>query len=205
MTIHSTPSVSKRLLAAAVLVCVAAVHSTAVAQSGGATNKKSEEEKKPLNAADAAKAKREAKRKPFVMLPKPLNEVESNAPAFGDSNIFKIMKAELDFVEDTQQRGLVWTLRVQRRVTARRALLLLKNLRDARFYYQGEITKRRRLIHQTVLEYPSLLDDMASRGKRLLPTEEIKVWVPLTDVERRRVVGMQANLLELSRKKKPLD
>ena len=147
----------------------------------------------------------EKKKPPFVILPKPLDEVESNALKLEETGLFKIVKAEIDYVGETQERGLVWTLRTQRRATVRRALLLLTNLRDARFYYRSEQTKNRLLVHQTVLEYSSVLDGLASRGKVLLPTEEIKVWLPLTDVERRRVIGRQANYLELGRLKREFE
>jgi hypothetical protein len=175
----------------AVIVFVLSIH-PAMGQSPPAKEKPKSTVKMP--------PKKEEK-PPFATLPKPFGDIEGNLHELEEDGLFKIVEAKFDFISDTQDQGLSWTLEVQRRATFRRATMLLKNLRDARFYHLAKKTGNKLPIHNTVLEYPGILDQAAAQGKTLVKSERFRVWVPLTDVEARRVVGLDANLLELGRMK----
>lgn len=204
MILRSEPIrlLSTPLLAALFTVAlVSMAPQTASAQSGTANEEQADdkEEKKTTG------RRKTPKKAPYVMLPKPLEDVESNVPMLAETDLFKILDVEFGYIGEARQRGISWTLQVERRVTVKRALLLLRNLRDVKFYIEGKYTKKRQLIHRTVLEYSAALDVLASRGSSLLPNEKIKVWIPLTDIEQRRIRGNDVNRMVLGRLRPGLD
>ncbi len=179
-----------------VLLLLCALVHPALAQQGdgdqGAT-------KKTIIKPPAKKGKE--KEKAFARLPKPFEDIKGNAHTLADQGLFEIKKVKYGYIGGMQLNGIVWTLKARKPVTYRRALIFFRGFRDARFFYKGEETGTRVLIHSTVLEFPPHFRSSASASKQMLVGEELDVWVPLTDIERRRIVGQDANNFELRRVK----
>ena len=154
-------------------------------------------------AKTATKVPAKKKESPYAKLPKPFDEIKFEFEKLEEDGLFKVVDVKFDFIADSQDQGVSWTLEVQRRATCRRATSLLKNLREVRFSHLSKDTRSKLPIYKTVLEYPGILDQAAAQGKTLLRTERFRVWIPLTDVEARRLIGRDANLVQMGRLKRP--
>jgi hypothetical protein len=151
----------------------------------------------PALAADAAPPKRDANQPAAALtpaasdpaalettqldarqLPAPLDKVACNIADLEQTGFLTLTNVALSRSEDFGDEALVWTVKVQKPISCRHALILLRSFSDVRFYHtEKEIQKE---LYSTDLLYSSRLAEDAVHGKMLQQDEEFQVWVLLS-------------------------
>ena len=85
---------------------------------------------KPPEAAQAVTEKKH----PAESLPAPLEGISTNLADLEKSGDFTIERAEFAVPDESDEEAFVWTIKVNRSLTIRHAMLLLDRFRDVRFY-----------------------------------------------------------------------
>ena len=176
------------------LVCVLAlVHPAAAAEANAASPAAGQ----PPAAPDAATPPADAKRRAVESLPAPLEKLVCNITDLEKSGYFFLASVALGRSEDFREEALVWTVKVQKPISCRHAMILLRSLRDVRIYHFEDDAQKD--LYSTDLLYSSRIAEGAVHGDVLQQDEEFQVWVLLTSRQAEMMVRQQADALVLSK------
>jgi hypothetical protein len=156
------------------------------------------QERSTLAAARGATAATPADEPPDPgQLPPPLERISGNILDLEADGYFAVEGVEFGISPDGHEDRITWTIRVQKSLTCRHAVLRLKRLHDVRFYN----TQPR--IHQEIalsrLYHSPLIEIRAVNGDVLFESEEFEVWVPLTRTTVRRLNNQAADTVVFNR------
>jgi hypothetical protein len=127
----------------------------------------------------------------FGSLPKPLDEISGNMADFEKSGHFTIADARFSEIGYRKQDAFIWTLRARKPITYRHVILLLRKLRDVRFYAKGERRPQEKL--STLLFYSDRVPLNAANGEVLSRDQELDVWIYVNRVQVRKLNDGGAN------------
>jgi hypothetical protein len=156
------------------------------------------QESSPLGAANGAAVETPADQPPDPgQLPPPLERISGNIRDLEADGYFAVQGVEFGISPDGIDERITWTIRVQKPLTCRHAMMRLKRLHDVRFYN----TQPR--IHQEIatsrLYHSPVIEMRAVNGDVLFESEEFDVWVPLSRTTVRRLNTRVADTVVFSR------
>jgi len=125
--------------------------------------------------SESSVAASETKPRDVHQLPAPLDKVASNVRDLEQNGFLTLTSVALDRAEDFGDEALVWTVKVQRPISCRHAMILLGGFRDVRFYHTEEEAQKE--LYSTDLLYSSRLAEGAVNGEVLQQDEEFQVWI----------------------------
>jgi hypothetical protein len=125
--------------------------------------------------SESSVAASETKPQDVNQLPAPLDKVACNVTDLEQNGFLTLTSVALDRSEDFGDEALVWTVKVQKPISCRHAMILLRGFRDVRFYHTEEETRKE--LYSTDLLYSSRLAEGAVRGEVLQQDEEFQVWI----------------------------
>ena len=125
--------------------------------------------------ADSSVAGSETKPRNVEQLPAPLDKVACNITDLEQNGFLTLTSVALDRSEDFGDEALVWTVKVQKPISCRHAMILLRGFRDVRFYHTEEEAQKE--LYSTDLLYSSRLAEGAVHGEVLQQDEEFQVWI----------------------------
>jgi hypothetical protein len=117
----------------------------------------------------------ETKPRPVEQLPAPLDKVACNITDLERNGFLTLTSVALDRSEDFGDEALVWTVKVQKPISCRHAMILLRGFRDVRFYHTEEEAQKE--LYSTDLLYSSRLAEGAVHGEVLQQDEQFQVWI----------------------------
>jgi hypothetical protein len=117
----------------------------------------------------------ETKPRNVEQLPPPLDKVACNITDLEQNGFLTLTSVALDRSEDFGDEALVWTVKVQKPISCRHAMILLRGFRDVRFYHTEEEAQKE--LYSTDLLYSSRLAEGAVHGEVLQQDEEFQVWI----------------------------
>ncbi len=136
----------------------------------------------PAPVAPAApKTPDEQKRRPAEQLPAPLNGIACNLVEVEKSGFLEFTKVAFGRSEDFGDEALIWTAKVQRPITCRHAMILLRQFSDVRFYHSEE--KLEKEVYSGELYYSPRIAEGAVHGEILRRDMEFEVWVLLDQTQ----------------------
>jgi hypothetical protein len=129
-------------------------------------------------ASDPSIAASETKQLGVKQLPTPLDKVACNITDLEQAGFLTLTSVALGRSEDFGDEALVWTVKVQKPISCRHAMILLRSFSDVRFYHTEEETQKE--LYSTDLLYSARLAEGAIQGEVLQQDEEFQVWVLLS-------------------------
>jgi hypothetical protein len=133
---------------------------------------------RPPAASDPSVAAPESQPHDAKQLPAPLDKVACNITNLEQAGFLALTSVALSRSEDFGDEALVWTVKVQKPISCRHAIILLRSVSDVRFYHTEE-DKQKELYSTDLLYSPRLAED-AVHGQVLQQDEEFQVWVLLS-------------------------
>jgi hypothetical protein len=127
----------------------------------------------------------------FARMPAPLEDITGNLLDLEETGHLKIISGSHARTKMFDDQAIVWTVEVVKPLTCARAILLLKQVSDVRFYQNDEDYRRERF--NTRLFYESWLDAGAVSHEILGRDERFDIWIDLTDNEAWRLKHEKAN------------
>ena len=142
---------------------------------------------KPPEAAQAVTEKKQ----PAESLPAPLEGIATNLADLEKSGDFTIERAEFAVPDESDEEAFVWTIKVNRSLTIRHAMLLLDRFRDVRFYNtEGAMPNE---LHSTWLHYSPRMAERAINRDMLKQDETFQAWVVVSPTTVRMLNSMKAD------------
>ena len=132
----------------------------------------------PLVSTPPSSSAPETKRRDVEQLPAPLDKIACNITSLEQAGFLTLTSVALSRSEDFGDEALVWTVKVQKPISCRHAMILLRSLSDVRFYHSEQDTQKE--LYSTDLLYSSRLAEGAVHGEVLQQDEEFQVWVLLS-------------------------
>ena len=129
-------------------------------------------------ASDPSGAAPESKPYDAKQLPAPLDKVACNIADLEQNGFLTLTSVALSRSEDFGDEALVWTVKVQKPISCRHAMILLRSFSDVRFYHTEKETQKE--LYSTDLLYSPRLAEDAVDGGVLQQDEEFQVWVLLS-------------------------
>jgi hypothetical protein len=123
--------------------------------------------------------------------PPPLERVSGNITDVEAEGYFALRGVRFGISPAGREERVTWTVRVQRPLTARHAMMRLRRLHDVRFY--DTRLRLARAIESSRLYHSSSIELRAINGDVLAEGEEFEVWVPLTAKAIRRLNSQSAD------------
>ncbi len=129
-------------------------------------------------ASEPSGAESEAGQVDVRQLPAPLDKVACNIADLEQGGFLSLTNVALSRSEDFGDEALVWTVKVQKPISCRHAMILLRSFSDVRFYHTEKDTQKE--LYSTDLFYSARLAEDAVHGGVLQQDEEFQVWVLLS-------------------------
>jgi hypothetical protein len=132
----------------------------------------------PPAVSNPSAAAPKTKRRDVEQLPAPLDKIACNITNLERTGYLALASVALGRSEDFGDEALVWTVKVQKPISCRHAMILLRSLSDVRFYHSEQDTQKE--LYSTDLLYSARLAEGAVHGEVLQQDEEFQVWVLLS-------------------------
>jgi len=147
----------------------------------------------------------------YDKLPSPYETITGNIGVLERDGLFTITGAKFDTVGYLHEDAVVWTLQANRPVTYRNIEIVLRPIRDVRFYRRpkpsspadsGRADKDKRTrspaeVHSTILFYSDTITTGAANGDSLARGQSIDVWIYIGPSDVTRINTERANRLVL--------
>lgn len=132
----------------------------------------------PPVASNPSIAAPETKPQDAKQLPAPLDKIACNITDLEQTGFLTLTSVALGRSEDFADEALVWTVKVQKPISCRHAMILLRSFSDVRFYHSEKEMQKE--LYSTDLLYSSRLAEGAVGGEVIQQDEEFQVWVLLS-------------------------
>jgi hypothetical protein len=131
-----------------------------------------------------------------VKLPKPLEAISCNIRDLEKSGFFQVTGAAFGAEKELGEEALIWKVKVVQTLTLKHAMLLLRNVRDCRFFrIEKDLKDLRTQLLTAELAYPASFDYGAVHHGVLHRNEEFQIWVLLNAEQIRMLQLHKANRL----------
>jgi hypothetical protein len=138
--------------------------------------------------------------RPFDRFPEPLERLSCNIADLEKSGHLALTKVEYGRTAMVRDDAVIWTLKVVKPITCRHVIMLLRHLRDVRFYATPQGTVQE--THWTLLYYSARIPLGAVNRQVLSVDEQFQIWVPINAVEIRRITSRGADTVVFSELKR---
>jgi len=123
-------------------------------------------------------------------LPAPFEMIRGNIRSLEATGFFTLVDARID--NNAGEQRVAWTVRVNKPITGRHLEALLREFRDARFYYTLENGSRVEIL-STVLQYSHRLTQETVDGRIFNQDDVFEVWLTLPELDQRKLLSRKAD------------
>ena len=128
--------------------------------------------------------------------PEPLPDITCNITDLERTGYFTVAKVAYGRTAINNEEAMIWKVKVNKPLTCRHAILLLRSFRDVRFYDTAEGAKRE--LHSTLIYYSDRLSLGAVNRELLKEGDGFDVWILIGTQDVRRLKSLKADTVVFS-------
>ena len=143
-----------------------------------------------------AESPSDAKPREVTKFPEPLPDITCNITDLERSGYFTVATVAYGRTANHNDEAIIWKVKVNKPLTCRHAILLLRSFRDVRFYDTAEGAKQE--LHWTLMYYSDRLSRGAVNRELLKEGDGFDVWILIGPLDVRRLKSLGADTVVFS-------